>query len=123
MSTAATYYPINVDITGISQARNALVTTSSAHYYVVGQLVRFHVPVPYGMYQINEQLGLVLTVPTSNTFTVNVDTKAFSAFNPSPTYPGNMAAQVSPVGDENNTSATTSHNASTVSGAFVNNTA
>lgn len=122
MSTSTNYIPLNVQISDITRSVNALVTTNTDHYYVVGQLVRFHVPHPYRMEELNERLAYVLTVPTSTTFTVDVDTRTFTAFNSSPTYPGNMAAQVSAVGDENNTSRTTSSNGLTISGAFINNT-
>ena len=119
---APNYIPLNVEISNITRAVSATVTTSSDHYYVVGQLVRFHVPRPYGMIELNNQLGYVLTVPTSTTFTVDINTLQFTAFIPSPTYPGNMAAQVSAVGDENNASRTTNSNGLTISGAFINNT-
>lgn len=122
MSAATSYIPLNVEVSNITQAANASVTTDSAHYYVVGQLVRFHVPKPYGMEELNEKLAQVLTVPTTTSFTVNVDSRGFTAFIPSPTYPGNMAAQVSAVGDVNNASRTTTSNGLTVSGAFINNT-
>ena len=119
---APSYIPLNVEISNITRAVNASVTTSSDHYYVVGQLVRFHVPRPYGMIELNNQLGYVLTVPTSTSFTVDINTLQFTDFIPSPTYPGNMAAQVVPVGDENNTSRVTNSNGLTISGAFINNT-
>lgn len=119
---APSYIPLNVEIANITRAANASVTTDSNHYYVVGQLVRFHVPKPYGMTEINEMLAYVLTVPSVTTFTVGTDTRGFTAFIPSPTYPGNMAAQVSAVGDANNSSRTTASNGLTVSGAFLNNT-
>jgi hypothetical protein len=122
MSTAVNYIPLNVQISDITRAVNALVTTDSDHYYVVGQLVRFHVPRPYGMQELDEKLAYVLTVPSDTTFTVDVDSSRFTAFITSPTYPGNMAAQVSAVGDGNNTSRTTTSNGLTVSGAFINNT-
>ena len=122
MSTSPSYFPLNVYISAITRASNALVTTSSAHYYVVGQLVRFHVPHPFGMDQIDNMLGQILTIPTTTSFTVNIDTRLFTAFIPSPTYTGNMLAQVSAVGDENNASVTTTSNGLTISGAFINNT-
>lgn len=119
---APSYIPLNVEIADITRAANALVTTNSAHYYVAGQLVRFHVPNPYGMTEMNEVLAYVSTVPDDTSFTVLADTRGFTAFIPSPTYAGNIAAQVSAVGDANNSSRTTDSNGLTVSGAFLNNT-
>lgn len=119
---APSYIPLQVEISNITRAVFASVTTTSEHYYVVGQLVRFHVPKPYGMTELDEMLAYVIEVPSTTSFTVVTDTRNFTAFISSPTYPGNMAAQVVPVGDANNTSRTTNSNGLTINGAFINNT-
>jgi hypothetical protein len=75
-------------ITGISQATNAVVTTSTNHNYVVGQLVHFSVPSSFGMSQINQLTGQITAVGAVNspgtglfnTFTVNINTSGFTAF-------------------------------------------
>lgn len=64
-------------ITAIIQATSALIT-SSAHGLSVGDTVVFDSV--SGMTQINGMIGVVLTVPTSGTFTVNIDTTAFTAY-------------------------------------------
>lgn len=122
MSASASYIPINVALTNITQAANASVTTASTNYYVVGQLVRFHIPTPYGMHEIDGQIGQITQINSTTNFTVNIDSRKFTAFNSSPTYPGNTLPQVSAIGDENNSSVNTSENAQTISGAFINNT-
>lgn len=99
------YYPRNLRVTNISQAANAVVTTSTAHGLTIGQKVRFHIPyvtaLAYGMLQLDNVVATVLTVPTATTFTVNVNTAAFGAF----AFPltANVPftfAQVSPLGED-----------------------
>ena len=72
-------------ITKISQASQGVVTVSQAHNYVVGQKVEFTIPGSFGMIQLNnyympQNLPAVITAVTTYTFTINVDTSAFTAF-------------------------------------------
>jgi hypothetical protein len=64
-------------ISAITQATAALVT-STAHGLSVGDSVVFAGVV--GMTQINSRIGVVLTVPTADTFTVNIDSTNFTAY-------------------------------------------
>lgn len=79
------FYPRARFIVNITQAATAVVTTSVDHGYTVGQEVRFNVPVNsngtalYGMAQISGLKGTILAV-TNSTFTVNIDTTGFTAF-------------------------------------------
>lgn len=117
MSASTDYLPLNVEISSITRGKTTTVVTDSAHYYAVGQLVRFHVPKPYGMEQINDLAAYVLSIPTTTSLVVDVNSLNYTAFNSSPTYPGNTSPQVSPVGDRNNTTSNL-----TITGAFINNT-
>ena len=67
----------NLAITAITKAANALVT-SAFHALLVGDRIYFSGIV--GMVEINGMFGVVATVPTANTFTVNIDTTAFTTF-------------------------------------------
>jgi hypothetical protein len=90
--TIAPFMPVEPEtlfITAISQANSAVVTTSIYHNYVVGMEVHFSVPASFGMTQINQLTGIITAVgnvnsPTlstsTNTFTVNINTSAFSPF-------------------------------------------
>lgn len=73
---------ISILTTGISQAANALVTTAAAHGFTADDIgvttVTFHGVV--GMTQINTLSGVIQSVPSSTTFTVNINTTAFTAF-------------------------------------------
>lgn len=73
------YYPRRRFITKITQATSAVVTTSVDHGYTVGQEIRFNVPSVYAMTQMDGLSGTVTAV-TAGTFTVDIDSSAFTAF-------------------------------------------
>lgn len=77
---AANYYPRNRTITSITNAQNASVTFSTNHGYVVGQILGFRVHPDFGMFQINQLQGNVLSVPSSTSITVDIDTSSWDAF-------------------------------------------
>lgn len=80
----ANYVPKRREISDVSNATNALVTTTEAHGYEVGQFVRLHVDERYLM-KLDGVKGKVLTVPTDTTFTVDVDTSSQFTYT-TPTY-------------------------------------
>lgn len=93
------YYPSRRTIANITQAANAVVTTTVAHTYKVGQQVTFRVNADFGMTQINYLVGNITAV-TTYTFTTDINSTAFSAFvwanfPAADTYP-----QVLPVGED-----------------------
>jgi len=73
------YYPRSRFIVNISQAAQGVVTTSVPHGYEVGQNVTLKVPSEFGMIQLDNMTVTVLAV-TRETFTINVNTTAFTAF-------------------------------------------
>lgn len=95
------YQPRNFVISNITNSANAQVTTEEDNDYVVGQLIRFHIPHSYGMQQINELSGYVTSLNSDNVFLTDINSLKFDSFNPSPTYPGNTSPQVSAIGDKN----------------------
>lgn len=66
-------------VTKISQASSAVVTVSTAHNYVVGELVYFSVPESFGMQEISGLTGKITAVGTY-TMTVDIDSTNFTAF-------------------------------------------
>jgi len=78
---SALWTPTNRTITGITQAAQAVVT-STAHGFTSSDIgvtvVTFSGVV--GMTQINTLRGLIVAVPNANTFTVNINTTGFSAY-------------------------------------------
>lgn len=65
-------------ITAITQAANAQITTSTPHGYLVGNVIYLHAI--GGMTLLNDSLATVLTVPTSTTLTINVNTTLAGAY-------------------------------------------
>lgn len=65
-------------VTAITQAANGQVTTSAAHGFAVGDKVRFRQI--GGMTQLNDVLAKIVTVPTTTTFTIDVNTSGYDAF-------------------------------------------
>ncbi len=68
-------------ITNITNGFPATVTTSFAHQYTTGLIIRLILPPGYGMQQAN-QLSSDITVIDTTTFTINIDTRLFQPFVP-----------------------------------------
>jgi hypothetical protein len=100
---SGTYTPAINDLTNVTNSNIATVTTVSDHNYVINQQVQFFIPSQWGMRQLNQLKGYVLTIPTSNEFTVNINTSQFDAFiTPTPpTYIVIDPAQVMGIGETN----------------------
>lgn len=74
------YYPLRRSISALTNAINASVTFTEDHGYNVGQVLGFRVGVDYGMPEINQKQGKVLTVPSSTQVTVDIDTSTWGTF-------------------------------------------
>lgn len=104
-----TYQPAMRLISSITQAEHAQVTTTFDHNFETGIVVRFYIPEPDGMTQLDRKTGIVTVVDTT-TFTVDIDTRKFDPFAiPGSPNPNEFTcAQVVPIGEINSilTSAT-----------------
>ena len=94
------YYPTRRNIVNITSAAQAVITTAVDHGYLPGMSVRLSVPAAFGMTQADGLL-VNITAIALGSFTVNLDTTAFSAF----VFPGAAAvpftpASCQPVGEE-----------------------
>ncbi len=98
------YGPAMRLISAITNAYPARVTTTFAHGYVDGTIVRFDLPPATGMQQLNQQTSPILVTGVT-TFTIDVDTRLFEPFlMPSGLGPFiNICAQCVPIGSENDT--------------------
>lgn len=100
----ADYIPKRREISDVSNAEQAEITTTEDHGYELDQLVRLHVSKRYGMV-LDTVKGKILTIPTDNTFTVDVDTRDLFDY-VTPTYSngnGFTQSHVVPIdGTENN---------------------
>lgn len=72
-------YPAFRYITDISNAQNAVITTSEDHDFTDGEIVSFRVTSPYGMDEMNDQQAKVLS-HTDDTITVDIDSMNYTAF-------------------------------------------
>lgn len=101
----ATPYPIFQRamriISSITNDTHAQVTTTFAHQYITGMIVRLNVPLGFGMTQVNQQYApIVVTSPT--TFTIDIDTQFYDPFVVPVGYPESyQSAVVTPVGEIN----------------------
>ena len=109
------YEPSNFTVSNITKGKTTQVQTSIANNFVVGQLVRFHIPNPYNIRQLNEQSGYITSISSSTTFIVDIDSSTYDPYISSPTHPGYTPPQVSAIGDKNNSSTGLS-----ITGAFIN---
>ncbi len=122
---SGTYTPFVCDIAAIVTGQNTLVTTSVNHAFVIGQEVQFFIPPVWGMIQLDQMTGYVTAIPTSNEFTVNIDSLGFNAFiipTPSP-FVVITPAQVAGIGDFNTGTVSPGgipSNPNTIPGAFQN---
>jgi hypothetical protein len=113
----ALFYPRRRNITNITQATNAQVSTAIAHGLTPGQEVRFNIPAVSGMTQLNPNplnnyfptgtsvSAIVQTVVDDYNFTINIDTTGYTAF----TYPTiaqqpSSFPEVTPIGEDTATS-------------------
>lgn len=95
------YKPAMRIVTNITKAFPASVTTSFAHGYISGTIVRLDVPVGFGMTQVNQKFGaIIVTSPT--TFNIDIDTTQFDTFAAPANWPYNQQlAQSIPIGEIN----------------------
>lgn len=108
------YAPGVAFVAALGLGSTTAVTTTAPHNYVVGQEVAFRIPSAWGTIQLNSLpnvlipgspiYGYVVAVGSSTTFTVNIDSSAFTAFNvnqPFLAFRGEQFPQVVAVGDVN----------------------
>lgn len=98
-----TFQPAMRNISAITNAFPCEVTTTINHQYIVGTIVRLYIPFADGMQQANQLTGTILSVPTTTTFTLDIDTRLFDVFSiPIGVSPHvNVSANVVPVGESN----------------------
>lgn len=95
------FMPAMRDIAAITNAFPAVVTTTFAHGYLTGAIVRLYIPHNFGMSQAN-YIKAPIVVTSSTQFSILIDTSSFDPFVIPSVQPGcNLRpAQVVPVGEE-----------------------
>lgn len=76
----------------ITQAYPMVVTTSIDHGYVIGMMVTFLIPTQFGMVELNGLNVQVIDTPTSDSLTINLDTRSFTPF----AYPSPLPSAYTP---------------------------
>lgn len=116
------FSPSRFVISAISRGSTTTVTTSTAHNYVIGQLVRLLIPVYYGSQQLNQQTAYVTALPSTTQVTLDLFSVGCDAFIPSPTF-GPTSPQIVAIGDRNSGLVSTtgrSMSSTTIAGSFQN---
>ena len=85
-------------ITAITQTYPMIVSVQDAGTYVIGQQIKLTIPNSYGMTQANQLNGTITAINGLN-FTIDQDSRAFSAF--SLPYPGASNATLASAGSLN----------------------
>lgn len=115
------YQPKRFVIEDIDLGQTTLVTTTIDHDYVIGQEVRLIIPPSFGCRQLNEQVGLVLTIPADDQ--VELDINSSVNVDPYIASSATTKAQILAIGDINtgNISSTGRINVPTyIPGSFIN---
>ena len=96
------YGPAMRLIASITNANPAVITTSFAHGYITGTVVRLSIPPACGMQQANGLTGTIVVL-SPTTFAINIDTTNFDVFSIPLSLPFwvNVCAQVIPIGEDN----------------------
>ena len=98
----ADYIPKMRQISAVTNAEMASVTTTEAHGYEVGQYVRIHISPAYGM-SVSGQKSQISSVPDTTTFVCTLDTSQLFAFVTPTAPPAFTQAHVVPItGKEQN---------------------
>lgn len=118
------YKPLSYTIANIVSGLTTTVTVTPSfgvsNTYVVGQTIRFVIPLVFGMRQLNG-LQTIVTQVLGNTFVVPIDSRYFDSYIPSPPY-APTPAQVVAVGDINSglTNVDPKNVGTVIPGSFVN---
>lgn len=89
-------------IDSITQANPAVITTTFAHQYITGTIVRLDIPRADGMQQADQIFGPIIVL-SSTTFSMPFDSTNFSPFSVpmSPSPHVDTCAQAVPIGEVN----------------------
>lgn len=80
LSSIANYFvPNRQQVSSITRANPAVVTTTQSHGYLSGLFIRFYFPINFGMTQVNGNV-YEITVLSPTTFSIPVDSTNFDSF-------------------------------------------
>jgi hypothetical protein len=95
------FSPSRFTISSIQLGFTTLITTSTNHNYIVGQLVRLIIPPTFGSRQLNQRVGYVINIPSSNQILLDINSSQnVDAFISSPLF-GTTLPETLAIGDNN----------------------
>ncbi len=86
--------------TTVTMASTIIDPVTVTNNFVIGQQVRLLLGEFYGARQLNQRVGYVIAIPSTNQVTVNIDSKVCDPFIPNPPF-GPNRPQIVPIGDIN----------------------
>jgi len=96
------YQPSRFVISAITRGITTTITTTVAHNYVIGQLVRLLIPTAYGSFQLNGTQSYVVSIPSTTQVELALQSTDTSAFIATPTPAFNFSQpQILAIGDLN----------------------
>lgn len=90
------YQPRFWFISTITRGFTTTVTTTADQDFVVGQLIRFIIPPSFGIRQLNEKQGYVISIPSTTQVVVDIDSSSMDSFTSSS---ATTRPQILPIGD------------------------
>lgn len=101
------FQPRRREISDVTNALNAVVTTTENHGYTQGQTIRLHVSEDYGM-TLDFVVANILEINSDTSFTVDTDTSQLLPYATPSTPPGFTQSHIVPMSGpyDNNTSIT-----------------
>jgi len=114
------YQPKFYFILDVTLGPTTTVTTTENHDYVLGQQVRLLIPQGFGCRQLNEQSGLVLSVPSGDQVELDINSSVNVDFFTSTT--AKTQPQILAIGDINSGAINTgrTNNQTFINGSFIN---
>jgi len=113
------YVPRQYFISTIVNGATTLVTTTTAHNYVVGQQVKLLIPMFNKIIELNNKTGFVISIPAANQVVIDINSNLYNIFQTS-TYP--TQPQILAIGDINSGNINISGNVNTgtfIPGSFI----
>jgi len=119
------YIPSRFVIIAITLGPTTIVTTSIDHNYVIGQLIRILIPSKYGSRGLNEKEGYVISIPTTNSVEIDINSLGSDPFIASPTFipfESKTPPQILAIGDGNSgvINMGRTNNGTFIPGSFLN---
>jgi hypothetical protein len=93
------YEPSRFNIIAISLGFSTTVTTSVNHNYFIGQEVRLLIPPSFGCRGLNQQTGIVISIPNPDQVVLNINSQLLNPFILASS--NIQTAQITAIGDMN----------------------